>query len=238
MRDKVKYRMKNRGEIPPYYRKVYEKWYRWFAYIYDPFVRVFLFLINGGFRGEGRFRELTVDWVNPQPGEKILDICAGTGTLAIMLAKIQQGAGKVAGIELSPAQLRIANKKEKPTELSFINGDAQNIPFSNDYFDKSVISCALHELPQQVRKNVLMEAYRVMKAGGIIVIVEPNKPVRKWKVWLFDFMERFNPEYPTYKNLLNCGLTNEIRRAGFRIDRTDIVCWEYFQIVLAVKQIW
>ncbi len=233
--EKVGYGMKDSKEIPDYYRRIYEKWYNWFSYIYDPFVDVLFLFLNGGFGGERRWRELIVEWINPQPGEKILDICSGTGTLTIILGKRLAGTGEVVGIELSPAQLRIALGKEKPDGVSFIEGDAQNIPFSDCYFDKSVICGALHELPREVRRNVLSEAYRIIRPGGKIVIIEQNKPDLKWKALLFDFMERFNPEYPTYKDLLKCGLTNEIKRVGFRIIRTDTTSWEYFQIVLGER---
>ena len=226
---------KNRRKIPDYYRRTYEKWYSWFAHIYDPFVKVIFFLLNGGFGGERRWRELIVRWINPQQGEKILDICSGTGTLTIMLAKRLAGRGEVVGMELSPAQLRIAYKKEKPEGLFFIEGDGQDIPFLDCYFDKSVICGALHEMPREVRRNVLSEAYRVIRLGGNIVIIEHNRVQRKWKMLLFDFMERFNPEYRTYKDLLKCGLTNEIEQAGFRIIRSDTTSWEYFQIVLGER---
>ncbi len=228
-------KVKNRIEMPDYYRSAYEKWYSWFAHIYDPFMKVLFFFLNGGFGGERRWRELIIEWINPQPGEKILDICCGTGTLTIMLAKRLAGTGEVVGIELSPAQLRIARKKREPDGLSLIEGDAQDIPFSDSYFDKSVICGALHEMPQEVRQNVLSEAYRVIRLGGKIVLVEHNKPDRRWKALLFDFMERFNPEYTTYKDLLKCGLANEIKRAGFRIIRTGVTSWDFFQIALAER---
>jgi len=48
-------------------------------------------------------------------------------------------------------------------------------------------------------------------------------------------MERFNPEYPTYKNMLKCGLTSEIEQAGFKIVRTNTTSWEFLQIVLAER---
>ncbi len=178
---------------------------------------------------------MIVDWIAPQPGEKIIDICSGTGTLTVMIAKRLGGTGKVVGIELSPYQLRIARKKEKPKGLYFLEGDAQNIPFQDFYFDKGVICGALHEMPQEVRKNVLSEAYRTIKPGGRIVNVEQNKPDRKWKARLFDFLERFNPEYTTYKNLLKCGQTDEIKQAGFRVIKTNTTLWEFMQIVLAEK---
>ena len=218
-----------------YYRRFYEEYYGRYARIYDPFVRSLCFLANKGFGGERRWREMIVDWIDPQPGEKILDICSGTGTLAVMVAKRLGGRGKVVGLDLSPAQLRVAKEKEKPQGLHFLEGDAQKIPFSDSCIDKGVICTALHEMPQEVRKNVLSEAYRVIRPGGRMVNVEQNEPERKWKAKLFDFLESLSPEYITYKNLLKCGLTEEIKRAGFRVVETTTTLWEFMQIVLAEK---
>jgi len=66
-------------------------------------------------------------------------------------------------------------------------------------------------------------------------IVEHNNPDKKWKALVFDFIERFNPEYSTYKNMLDSGVKNEIRRAGFKIIKKDIISWDFFQIILAEK---
>lgn len=85
--NKTGYGMKNSREMPDYYRRVYERWYSWFAHIYDPSVKVLFFFLNGGFGGERGWRESIIEWISPQPGEKILDICCGTGSLTIMLAK-------------------------------------------------------------------------------------------------------------------------------------------------------
>ena len=211
-----------------------KKWYTWFSYIYDYFMKV-MFIPYYGFSGERKFRESIVNWICPQQNDNILDICSGTGTLTIMIAERLAHKGKVIGIELFPKQLKLARRKSIPENLTFIAGDAQCMPFSDYSFDKSVICGALHEMPQDVRHNVLSEANRLVKPGGTIVVVEQNKPDKKWKAWLFDFLERFNPEYATYRNLLECGLTNEITRVGFRILKTGTLNWEFFQIVLAEK---
>jgi hypothetical protein len=50
-------------------------------------------------------------------------------------------------------------------------------------------------------------------------------------------MERFNPEYKTYKDLLNRGLVNQITQAGLEIVKSDVISWEFFQIVLAIKTV-
>ena len=225
----------NGNETPDYYRNTYARWYKWFAHAYDPFMRAFGFLFCGGFGGERRLRELIIEWIDPRPGEKILDICSGTGTLTIMLAERLAGTGKVVGIELSPAQLRVARRKHQPAGLSFIEGDARDVPFPDGCFDRSVVCGALHELPRDVRRRLLAEAHRVLKPEGKTVFVEHNKPDRKWKALLLDWMERLNPEYPTYKDLLECGLQNEIGHAGFKIVKRNTILWEFFQIVLAEK---
>jgi len=226
--------MKNVRQMPDYYARTYRHWYKWFSRIYDYFIEATCFVFYG-FDGERRFRESIVDRLNPRQGERILDICSGTGTLTIMIAERLEGKGEVTGIEISPDQLRIAREKEKPDGLSFIEGDAQDIPFPDSYFDKGTIFGALHEMPREVRRNVLSEAYRVIRPEGKIVIIEQNKPKRKWKSLLLDFLEMFNPEFPTYKDMLKCGLANEIEQAGFRVTETDTACWEFFQIVLAGK---
>jgi demethylmenaquinone methyltransferase/2-methoxy-6-polyprenyl-1,4-benzoquinol methylase len=221
--------------FPSYYKTTYVAWYRWFSYIYDPFIKAFCFILNGGFGGERRWRQLIVEWIDPRPGERIIDICCGTGTLSIMLGKKIAGTGEVIGIDLSGRLLNLARKKKKPDAVSFLEGDAQAIPFPDGHFDKGVICGALHELPAEVRHRVLLEAHRVIRPAGRLVVVEHNDPKRKWKRWLFGSLERFNPEYSTYKDLLRCGLNNEIEASGFRILRTDVTSWEFFQMDLAER---
>jgi ubiquinone/menaquinone biosynthesis C-methylase UbiE len=228
-------KMNNNIKIPEYYRKTYLRWYRWFSIIYDLFMKIFSFLFFGGFGGEKRLRELAIEWLEPHPGDKIIDICSGSGTLTIMLADKLHGEGETVGIELSPDLVAKARKKNIPPGVEFIHGDAQQIDYPDYYFDKAVIFGALHEMPYEVRRNVLSEAYRIIKPGGSIFFLEHNQPKRKWKATCFSAMERFNPEYKTYKDLLKRGLNNQLKEAGFEIIRTDIISWEFFQIVLAVK---
>jgi demethylmenaquinone methyltransferase/2-methoxy-6-polyprenyl-1,4-benzoquinol methylase len=176
-----------------------------------------------------------IDWLDPRHGERILDICSGTGTLSIMLGSQLAGKAEVVGVEISPAQLRVAGRKRKPEGVSFLRTDAQDIPFTDGSFNKAIIFGALHEMPREVRQNVLSEAHRLIKAAGRLVVMEHNKPESRWKASFYALLERFNPEYSTYRDLLRCGLASEIERAGFRIVRTQTHCWEFFQSILAEK---
>lgn len=224
------------NKVPVYYAQTYARWYKYFSHVYDPFVRVFGFVFNGGFGGERRLRRYIVDLIDPQPGERIIDVCSGTGTLSIMLAERLTEAGEVVGIELSSAQIQVARKKRMPGNLVFVEGDAQKIAYRDGYFDKGVIFGALHELPREVRAKVLLELHRLVKDGGTIVVLEHNRPAGKWRRVLYDFLERFNPEYPTYKDLLANGLINEMTQAGFEVRKTDILCREFFQVAVAGRK--
>lgn len=198
-------------------------------------MKVFSFLFCGGFGGERRLRRTAIEWLKPQTRDKIIDICSGSGTLTIMLDEVMNGEGEVVGVEISPDLIRKAKNKKGVSGLKFVHADAQYIDFPNNYFDKAVIFGALHEMPYEVRCNVLTEAYRILKPDGIIFILEHNKPGKKWKAGFFSTMERFNPEYKTYKDFLRRGLINQTEQAGFEIVKTEIICWEFFQIVLAAK---
>jgi ubiquinone/menaquinone biosynthesis C-methylase UbiE len=221
--------------LPEYYRETYESLYRWFSLVYDVFVKAFFFLFNGGFGGERRWREHLIDWLDPQPGERIVDLCSGTGTLALMTARRMAGTGEVVAVEISPAQVRMAAKKPRPPIVSFLRGDARSTGYPDDYFDRALISGALHELPRPVRSQVLAESHRILRSGGRIVVSEHNKPASRWKARLFAFLERLNPEYATYRDLLESGLEREIQEAGYRILKTDTIAWEFLQTVLAEK---
>jgi ubiquinone/menaquinone biosynthesis C-methylase UbiE len=220
---------------PLYYREKYDPWYSWFSRIYDPFVGLMLFALNGGFGGERRLRELFIEWLDPQPGEKIIDICSGTGTLSIMLGKVLEGTGKVAAVEISDHQMRVALAKPAPANVSFILADAQHLGFPDSHFDRAAIFGALHEVPADVRANILGEAYRTLKPGGRIACLEHNIPRRRWRALLYRLMEWPTPEYCTYKDLLERGVAREFTAAGFRILKSGPVASEYFQILVAEK---
>ena len=121
--------------------------------------------------------------------EKILDLCCGTGDLAIDLAQLASEQIKVIGLDYSPPMLEKAAEKAKhaplKADLGFNHGDVGDLPFPDGYFDCIGISFAFRNLtynnPNTPR--YLSEIVRVLKNGGQFVIVEssqpPNKLIRK-----------------------------------------------------------
>jgi demethylmenaquinone methyltransferase/2-methoxy-6-polyprenyl-1,4-benzoquinol methylase len=116
---------------------------------------------------------------------RVLDLCCGTGDLAINLARLAENSLEITGLDYSQPMLDIANKKAgllaRGKKLSFIYGDAGNLPFPDGYFDCAGISFAFRNLTYKnpmVQQN-MSEVYRVLKSGGRFVIVESSQPKSK-----------------------------------------------------------
>ena len=115
---------------------------------------------------------------------RMLDICVGTGEIALRCAA--QGA-TVTGIDITPEMLDKARRKAERRKLKvqLQQADARKLPFADHAFDVVTISFALHDMPRQVRVQVLAEAARVC-ASRIVVLDYDLPKVR----WLFAFYYR------------------------------------------------
>ena len=119
-----------------------------------------------------RWRKAVVDAVDVRPGERVLDLAAGTGTSSQPLA--DRGAD-VVPCDFSLGMLRVG-KRAKP-HLSFTAGDGTRLPFDDDTFDAVTISFGLRNIVDP--RAGLRELLRVTKPGGRLVVCEFSHPT--WK---------------------------------------------------------
>ncbi|OAT79284.1 class I SAM-dependent methyltransferase [Desulfotomaculum copahuensis] len=98
--------------------------------------------------------------LGPVGGMEVLDACTGTGIMALELAA--RGA-RVTGIDFSPAMLARAVKKVNGQPVVFRLADATKMDFTDESFDVSTLSMALHEMPLPQRLRVLKEIRRVTR---------------------------------------------------------------------------
>jgi len=127
-----------------------------------------------------RWRRLTVEAVAATPGEKVLDLAAGTGTSSEPFAA--DGA-LVVPSDFSLGMLRVG--KDRRPDLPFVAGDATRLPFADGAFDAVTISFGLRNVVDT--DAALAEMLRVVRPGGRVVICEFSHPT--WAPFRTVYME-------------------------------------------------
>jgi demethylmenaquinone methyltransferase / 2-methoxy-6-polyprenyl-1,4-benzoquinol methylase len=127
---------------------------------------------------------------------RIMDLCTGTGDLAIRLAAMSDGKVEITGYDYSGPMLEIARKKSLKRNqegIVYQQGDAAAMPFPDGHFDAIGISFAFRNLTFKNfdTPRFLAEIHRVLKPGGRFVIIESSQPQRRWLRALFRFYTRF-----------------------------------------------
>jgi demethylmenaquinone methyltransferase / 2-methoxy-6-polyprenyl-1,4-benzoquinol methylase len=118
------------------------------------------------------WRKKVAKLVNSQPGQKILDLAAGTGSSSIVF--LREGL-KVVAADFSNGMLEEGRKRHP--ELEFVFADASALPFADKEFDTVTISFGIRNVEKI--EVALAEMFRVLKPGGKLVVCEfsriPNK---------------------------------------------------------------
>jgi ubiquinone/menaquinone biosynthesis C-methylase UbiE len=147
---------------------------------------------------------------------RVLEICAGTGYLARLVAR-GRPASEIHALDLSPEMLAVGKRraaKENLDRVTFVHGDAGALPFADDQFDLVMASYGLHELPTAVRIASIGEAARVLRPGGRLLVVDIDAPPQGSR--LFDAYMRA-VEKPHAREVEGEGLINALARAEFEI---------------------
>ena len=118
------------------------------------------------------WRKVVTAIIAPNPGLRILDIAAGTGSSSAPL--VAKGADLIA-LDFSEGMLAAGRKRHK--KIKFQQGDALKLPFAENYFDVTTISFGLRNTSDT--SAALKEALRVTKQSGRIVICEFSHPTNK-----------------------------------------------------------
>ena len=130
---------------------------------------------------------MTVKWIDPTPGDVVLDLCCGSGDLAQRLARCVGITGEVTGVDFSPAQLAIARQRCQPDPpIRWVEADACNLPFEDGYFDGATIGYGLRNVTDI--PCCLQELHRVLKPRAQAAILDFHKPAQP-------FMRHFQQWY-------------------------------------------
>jgi ubiquinone/menaquinone biosynthesis C-methylase UbiE len=110
-------------------------------------------------------------------GDKVIDVCCGTGAQVIEYGR----RGILAtGIDISLSMLKIATRdmrRQKAVNVSFQLADATSLPFPDGYFDYASVSLGLHDKEKPVRYQVISEMKRVVKQDGALILIDYHVPL-------------------------------------------------------------
>jgi ubiquinone/menaquinone biosynthesis C-methylase UbiE len=127
------------------------------------------------FRGKVReLRQRTATLAHIQPGDAVLDVGCGTGTLAMEVQRRVGRAGRVAGVDPGTQQIARARAKaaRRNVPIAFQIGVIEQLPFPDQTFDVVLSTLMMHHLPAPLKRQGLAEIARVLKPGGRLVIAD------------------------------------------------------------------
>jgi ubiquinone/menaquinone biosynthesis C-methylase UbiE len=154
---------------------------------------------------ERPFRERLLDLARLQPGESVLDVGCGTGTLAIAAKRRAGPSGAVHGIDASPEMIaRATRKAEKAAvDVTFRTAIIETLPFPDNQFDVVFSTMMLHHLPRSTREQGAREIRRVLKTGGRVLAVEFGMPAHHRKGIIGHLHRRGHLSPDSVKDLLS-----------------------------------
>ena len=137
------------------------------------------------FMFRGQWRELRRKTAKPaciQPGDQVLDVGCGTGTLALEVARRAGRAGRVTGIDPSTEQIVRARSKaaRHNVPIDFQIGVIEHLPLPDQTFDVVLSTLMMHHVPAPLKRQGLAEIARVLKPGGRLIIAD-FKPKKERK---------------------------------------------------------
>ncbi len=143
---------------------------------YDLFTSLF------GLGSNGRNSKMVIELAGIKPGDRVLDVGCGTGSLTLTAQTAAGPSGQVYGIDASPEMIEVARQKATRTGLPvhFELGLIEQLDLPDAAFDVVITRLAMHHLPDDLKRRGLAEILRVLKPGGRLLIadfVPPTNPL-------------------------------------------------------------
>ena len=142
-------------------------------------------LMSGGMHR--LWKDAMMDWLAPRPGQRLLDVAGGTGDVAFRFMKRAEGSTAVV-CDLTESMLisgrQRAEADQMAARLDWVVGDAMALPFADNSFDVYTISFGIRNVTRI--GDALREAYRVLRPGGRLMVLEFSRIPNDLAQWAYD----------------------------------------------------
>ncbi|MFN0248421.1 MAG: methyltransferase domain-containing protein [Kofleriaceae bacterium] len=207
-------------EFPPYYRRNFH--WQTDGYFSEHSAAIYEASVELLFRGSADVmrRQVIPHLTRPRAAgeriDRILDVGTGTGGFLELLAAALPGA-ELHGVDLSPAYVAAASRRLGPVGATLTCGNAEQLPFADASFDAITSVYLFHELPRRARRNVVREAYRALRRGGLLVIEDSSQYADAPE--LREVLDAFPREFhePYYLDYLGDSLPELVHEIGFEV---------------------
>ena len=133
------------------------------------------------------WKDAMMDWLAPRPGQRLLDVAGGTGDISFRFLK-RAGHGHATVLDLTEPMLVEGRKRAEAAamvnSLDWVVGDAMSLPFPDNTFDVYTISFGIRNVTRPA--DALAEAYRVLKPGGRLMVLEFSQIPNPAMQWAYD----------------------------------------------------
>jgi MPBQ/MSBQ methyltransferase len=179
--------------------------YRFLSIVYDRYVNPWFWT------PEMRSEALKLARLD-RPDLRVAEIGAGTGFTTQGLIEFVAPA-QIDALDQSPHQQARARRKPGVRDVNFFLGDAEQLPFPTDHHDRYVSAGSIEYWPEPQR--AIAEAYRVLKPGGVALIIGPLRPQNRLARFLADLFMLF-PEEHEYEEWYRAAGFSELRKVYIR----------------------
>ena len=134
------------------------------------------------------WKRTAVNMLALKPGERLLDVCGGTGDLSILAVRAVGKDGQVALFDINRAMMDAGRTKntnaEARRQIRFVQGNAEQISFPDKTFDAVMVGFGIRNVTHM--QQGFREMFRVLKTGGRMMCLEFSKPTNAAFRWLYD----------------------------------------------------
>ncbi len=206
-------------EVPEYFRRNYH--FQTDGYLSEHSAELYEHQVELLFSGAGdAMRRILLkplkERLGDAQGKKFLEVACGTGRMTRFM-NLTFPQSNIVATDVSSPYLQVAKRKLSDlSRVDFLQTDAAQLPFKDQSFDVVYSIFLFHELPLEVRQQVIGESYRVLKPGGLLALVDSVqiKDFEEIKEALDQFPVNFHE--PFYKNYIQNSMEAIFKDCGFQ----------------------